>query len=104
MVILPKSSQAGKKPPPQVTYLCVGTYPETSSPATCQGTLGHGRLSSLSHCGPNPVVKSELIVHELISTFKKKKEKSAARECIAELSLQILAARKKKTKQNPAKK
>ena len=28
----------------------VGTYPETSSHATCQGTFGHGRLSSLSHC------------------------------------------------------
>ena len=29
----------------------VGTYPETSSHATCQGTLGHSRLRSLSHCG-----------------------------------------------------
>ena len=28
----------------------VGTYPETSSHATCQGTLGHSRLSSLNHC------------------------------------------------------
>ena len=25
-----------------------GTYPETSSHATCQGTFGHSRLSSLS--------------------------------------------------------
>ena len=25
-----------------------GTYPETSSHALCQGTLGHSRLSSLS--------------------------------------------------------
>ena len=30
---------------------CAGTYPETSSHATCQGTLDHSRLSSLSHCG-----------------------------------------------------
>ena len=30
----------------------VGTYPETSSHATCQGTFSHSRLSSLSHCGP----------------------------------------------------
>ena len=29
----------------------VGTYQETSSRATRQGTLGHSRLSSLSHCG-----------------------------------------------------
>ena len=30
----------------------VGTYQETSSHATRQGTLGHSRLSSLSQCGP----------------------------------------------------
>ena len=29
----------------------VGTYQETSSHATRQGTLGHSRLSSMSHCG-----------------------------------------------------
>ena len=29
----------------------VGTYPETSSHATFQGTFGHSRLSLLSHCG-----------------------------------------------------
>ena len=29
----------------------VGTYQETSSYATLQGTLGHSRLSSLNHCG-----------------------------------------------------
>ena len=29
---------------------CVGTYPETSSHATGQGTFSHSRLSSLSHC------------------------------------------------------
>ena len=29
----------------------VGTYPETSSHATCWGTFGHSRLSLLSHCG-----------------------------------------------------
>ena len=28
-----------------------GTYPETSTHATCQGTLGHSRLRSLSHRG-----------------------------------------------------
>ena len=29
----------------------VGTYPERRSHATCQGTFGHGRLSSLRHYG-----------------------------------------------------
>ena len=29
----------------------MGTYQETSSHATCQGTFGHSCLSSLSHCG-----------------------------------------------------
>ena len=29
----------------------VGTYQETNSHATCQGTFGHSHLSSLSHCG-----------------------------------------------------
>ena len=29
----------------------VETDQETSLHATCQGTLGHSRLSSLSHCG-----------------------------------------------------
>ena len=29
----------------------VGIYQETSSHATCQGTLGYSRLRSLSHCG-----------------------------------------------------
>ena len=36
-----------------------GTYPETSSHATCQGTFGHSRLSSLSRCGwTDPGIKS----------------------------------------------
>ena len=30
---------------------CVGTYQETNSHATRRGTLGHSRLSLLSHCG-----------------------------------------------------
>ena len=34
-----------------LTILSVGTYPETRSHATCHGTFGHSRLSSLSHCG-----------------------------------------------------
>ena len=43
----------------------VGTYQETSSQATHQGTLGHMCLSSLSH----PGLKSGITVQELISTY-----------------------------------
>ena len=50
----------------------VGAYPETSSHATCQGTFGHCRLSSLSHCGLILVQKSGIRVRELISTSKNK--------------------------------
>ena len=39
----------------------VGTYPETSSHATYQGTLGHSRLSSLSHCGLILTFRVELV-------------------------------------------
>ena len=35
----------------------VETYPETSSHATCQGTLGHSRVSSLSHRGLIPAYR-----------------------------------------------
>ena len=55
----------------------VGTYPETSSHSTCQGTFGHSRLNSLIHCG--------LILHEEWNKFaranfqfKKKKKKAKA--------------------------
>ena len=46
----------------------LGTYPETSSHATCLGAFGHSRLSSLSHCGPDPGIKSEISVRELFFT------------------------------------
>ena len=53
----------------------VGTYQETSSHATRQGTLGHSRLSSLSHCGLILVFKkSGISARELISSSKKKKK------------------------------
>ena len=39
----------------------VGTYPETSSHATRQGTLDHSRLSSLSLCGLILALRVELI-------------------------------------------
>ena len=49
----------------------VGTNPETSSRATCQGTFGHSRLSSLSHCGLILDYGGGISVRELISTLKK---------------------------------
>ena len=49
----------------------VGTYPEMSPHITCQGTFGHSRLSSLSHCGLILAQKSGISVWELISTLKK---------------------------------
>ena len=53
----------------------VGTYPETSSYATCQQTFGHSHVSLLSHCGLILALRMELVnIH-----FKKKK-KSAGGE------------------------
>ena len=37
------------------------TYRKTSSHATCQGTLGHSRLSSLCHCGLILAERMELV-------------------------------------------
>ena len=39
----------------------VGTYPETNSHATCQGTVGHSCLSLLSHCGLILASRVELV-------------------------------------------
>ena len=39
----------------------VETYQETSSRTTRQGTLGHSRLSSLSHCGLILAQRVELV-------------------------------------------
>ena len=61
---LTQRSQSGLTMP-----LCrhsVGIYPETSSHATCQGTFGHNRLRSLSHCGLI-LIKTGISVRELIS-------------------------------------
>ena len=46
---LTKLSQSGLTMP--LSRHSVGTYQETSSRTTCQGTLSHSHLSSLSHCG-----------------------------------------------------
>ena len=39
----------------------VGTYQETSAHTTRQGTLGHSRLSSLSHCGLILAERADLV-------------------------------------------
>ena len=70
---------------------CLGTYRETSSHATRQGTLGHSRLRSLSR------LKSGISVSELISTLKKKEKKSANGEWIVQFSPKILAREEKAT-------
>ena len=51
---------------------CLGTYRETGSHATRQGTLGHSRLRSLSR------LKSGISVRELIPASKKKERKKSA--------------------------
>ena len=55
---------------------------KTSTHATLKETLGHSRLSSLSHCGLIPAFGgggSGNGVGELISTLKKKKKKKKRR-------------------------
>ena len=39
----------------------VGTYPETTSHTTCQGTFSHSRLRSWSHCGLILALRVELM-------------------------------------------
>ena len=48
----------------------VGTYLETSSHATCQGTFSNSHLSSLSHYGL-VLAQSEISVRKLISLKNK---------------------------------
>ena len=55
----------------------VGTYPETSSHATCQGTFGHSRLDSARWATVDWSWHSE---HDLISTSRKKKRVQAGNE------------------------
>ena len=71
----------------------VGTYPERSSHATCQGTFGYSRLSSLSNW-TDPGLKSGISLRELVSTLKKKK-KAQARNEWSNIFLKFSQARKK---------
>ena len=64
MPILVHISRNGLTMP--LSRFSVGTYQETSSHATSQGTISLSRLSSLSHCDPG--IKSGISVRELIST------------------------------------
>ena len=56
---LTQRSRSGLTMPP--SRHSVGTCPETSSHATCQRTLGHSRLSLLSHCRLILAVRVELV-------------------------------------------
>ena len=49
----------------------VGTYPETNSHATCQGTFGHSRQKLGESLWTDAGIKSGISVRELISTLKK---------------------------------
>ena len=51
----------------------VGTYQETSSHASHQGTHSHSHLNSLSHCGLILVKRVELVCASLSPLFKKKR-------------------------------
>ena len=56
----------------------LGTYPETSSHTTRQGTLDHSRLSSLSQLWPTVQLR------ELVSTLRKKeREKGTVPKILA---------------------
>ena len=48
-LLVTKKSRSGLTGP--LSGHSVGTYQKMSSYATCQGTFGHSRLSSLRHCG-----------------------------------------------------
>ena len=72
----------------------VGTYLETSSDATCQGTFGHSRLSSLSHCGLILEQRVVLLCARANLHFKKKKKAHAGSES-SNILPKSLHARKK---------
>ena len=58
----------------------VGTYPGTSSYATCQGTFGHSRLTFAETLWTDPSIKSGISVRELISIKDQKKKAQAGNE------------------------
>ena len=75
-----------------------GTSPETSSHATCQGTFGHSRLSSLSHCmWTDPSIKSGMSVRELIFTLTTTTINNTGGESMVEHSPRIMASKEKAT-------
>ena len=71
-----------------------GIYQETSSHTTRQGTLGCSRLSSLSHFGIHPGLKSGICVRELIYT-KRGKKAQAGNE------LSNILPKSRRTRKNP---
>ena len=73
----------------------VGTSPETSSHATCQGTFGYSRLSS-EPLWTDSGIKSEICVRELISTSEKKAKAQAGNKW-SNILPKILASEEKAT-------
>ena len=59
----------------------VGTYQETSSHASRQGTLGHSRLSSLSHCGLVLAYGVEKVCATLPNLHSEKKKRRRGIHC-----------------------
>ena len=71
----------------------VGTYPETSLHATCQGVFSHSRLSSLSHYGLILALREELVC----ASLSRLKKKNAGREWMVQHSPKILTREEKAT-------
>ena len=71
----------------------VGTYPETSSHATCQEKFGHSRLSPLSHRGLILAERVELVCAS--ESPLKKKEKAQAGNELSNILPKSSHARKK---------
>ena len=70
-----------------------GTYPETSSHATRQGTLSHSRLSSLSHCELILKILKCAPAHLHFQKKKKKRRRAMNRRTFS----QILASEERAT-------
>ena len=81
----------------QLSRQSVGTYPETNSHATCQGTLGSSQLAEPPWTDPG--LNSGISVRELISILKKKRRRGM--NC--RISSQNLASEEKDTTTNATK-
>ena len=74
----------------------VGTYPETSSHATYQETLGHSCLSLLTYLWTDPGLKSGISVRAL-SPLKRQQQKGQAGNELSNILQKILVRAEKAT-------